>query len=66
MTTVGARSLMPDAWLLERLVCPLTRTVLRYDVEQGELISDAAGLAYPIREGVPVLLIDAARDLGTA
>lgn len=55
-----------DPWLLERLVCPMTRTPLRYDVEASELISDAAGLAYPVRNGVPVLLIDAARPLTTA
>ena len=53
-----------DPWLLERLVCPLTRMPLRYDRAAQELISDAAGLAYPIREGVPVMLIDEARLLG--
>jgi uncharacterized protein len=53
-----------DPWLLERLVCPLTRTPLRHDAAAQELISDAAGLAYPIREGVPVMLIDEARPLG--
>ena len=47
--------------LLEVLVCPATRTKLRYDVEAQELVSDAAGLAYPIRDGVPVLLIEHAR-----
>ena len=51
-----------DPWLLAKLVCPLTRTPLRLD--QGELISDAAGLAYPIRDGVPVMLVEAARPLG--
>jgi uncharacterized protein YbaR (Trm112 family) len=50
-----------DPWLLERLVCPATRTGLRYDEARQELISDEAGLAYPVREGVPVLLIEAAR-----
>ena len=50
-----------DPWLLERLVCPVTRTPLRYDEEAGELISDAAGLAYPIRDGVPVMLPEEAR-----
>ena len=53
-----------DPWLLERLVCPVTRTPLRYDAEAQELISDAAGLAYPTRDGVPVLLVEAARPLG--
>ncbi|MEH3035292.1 MAG: Trm112 family protein [Sphingomonas adhaesiva] len=52
-----------DPWLLERLVCPLTRTPLRWDEAAGELVSDAARLAYPVRDGVPVLLIDAARPL---
>lgn len=52
-----------DPWLLEKLVCPLTRTPLRYDREAGELVSDAAGVAYPIRDGVPVMLIEEARQL---
>ena len=52
-----------DPWLLERLVCPLTRTPLRYDEAAGELVSQAAGLAYPIREGVPVMLVEEARPL---
>ncbi len=56
---------MIDPWLLERLVCPLTRTPLRYDEAAGELISDAAGLAYPIRDGVPVMLIEEARKIDT-
>ncbi|HEY1605224.1 MAG TPA: Trm112 family protein [Allosphingosinicella sp.] len=49
--------------LLAILVCPLTRTTLRWDAGAQELISDAAGLAYPVRDGVPVLLPDAARRL---
>ncbi len=53
-----------DPWLLERLVCPATRTPLRLDAERGELVSDAAGLAYPIRDGVPVLLVEEARQTG--
>ena len=52
-----------DTWLLERLVCPMTRTPLRYDEAAQELISDAAGLAYPIRDGVPVMLVEEARQL---
>ena len=58
----------PDPWLLERLVCPATRTPLRFDADAGELVADAAGLAYPIIDGVPVLLVEAARrlDLGAA
>ena len=50
--------------LLAILVCPLTRTPLRYDAEAEELISEAAGLAYPIRDGVPVMLVDEARAIG--
>jgi len=49
--------------LLEILVCPLTRTQLRYDAGAAELISDAAQLAYPVRGGVPVLLVEEARPL---
>ncbi|WP_294245983.1 Trm112 family protein [uncultured Sphingomonas sp.] len=52
-----------DPWLLERLVCPVTRTPLRYDEERQELVSEAAGLAYLIRDGVPVMLIEEAREL---
>lgn len=54
---------MIDRWLLERLVCPATRTPVRDDIERQELISDQAGLAYPIRDGVPVLLIEQARRI---
>lgn len=57
---------MIDRWLLDRLVCPATRTPLRLDSAAGELVSDAAGLAYPIRDGVPVLLMDEARVIGAA
>ncbi len=49
--------------LLNVLVCPLTRTKLRWDRAADELVSDAAGLAYPIRNGVPVLLAEEARPL---
>ena len=49
--------------LLDMLVCPITRTKLRWDAEAQELISDSAGLAYPVRDGVPVLLADEARRL---
>ncbi|MFD1033993.1 Trm112 family protein [Sphingomonas hankookensis] len=52
-----------DPWLLSILVCPVTRTPLIHDAQAGELISEAAGLAFPIRRGVPVLLVDAARPL---
>ena len=49
--------------LLEALVCPATGARLEYDAEAGELISRAAMLAYPIREGIPIMLIDEARKL---
>ena len=52
-----------DPKLLEILVCPLTKQPLRYDAEAQELISDAAGLAYPIRDGIPIMLADEARPL---
>ncbi len=48
------------------LVCPLTRTRLRYQPETQELVSDSAGLAYPIRDGMAVLLIEEARQFETA
>jgi uncharacterized protein len=53
-----------DPKLLEVLVCPQTRTPLLYDKERQELISAAARLAYPVRDGVPIMLIDEARELG--
>jgi uncharacterized protein YbaR (Trm112 family) len=52
-----------DPKLLELLVCPLTKTTLIYDAEARELISVAAGLAFPIRNGVPLMIEDAARKL---
>ena len=52
----------PDAKLLAILVCPLTRVPLRYDAVAQELVADRAGLAYPIRDGVPILLAEAARE----
>lgn len=55
-----------DPDLLAMLVCPVTRTPLRWHAATGELVSDAAGLAYPIRDGVPVLLADAARVVAGA
>ena len=55
-----------DPRLLEILVCPVTRTALEYDRAAGELISRAAGLAYPIRDGIPIMLPEEARILGDA
>ena len=52
-----------DGQLLELLVCPLTKVPLRYDAMAQELISDQAKLAYPIRDGIPVMLVAAARDI---
>ncbi len=52
-----------DPRLLEILVCPLTKQPLVYDRARGELISRAAGLAYPIRGGIPIMLPDEARPL---
>ena len=52
-----------DPKLLEILVCPLTRTTLHYDRDRQELVSRAAGLAYPIRGGVPIMLPGEAREL---
>jgi len=52
-----------DPKMLEALVCPLTRTSLQYDAEKQELISRAARLAFPISNGIPVLLKDEARPL---
>ena len=52
-----------DPRLLEILVCPVTKTRLEYDAEKQELISRAAGLAYPIRDGIPIMLPDEAREL---
>lgn len=52
-----------DPKLLEILVCPLTKVPLRYDATRQELISDQAKLAYPIRDGIPVMLVDEARKI---
>ena len=52
-----------DPRLLEILVCPMTKTRLRYDRDAQELVSDTAGLAYPIRDGVPIMLVEEAREL---
>ncbi|MBM1689745.1 Trm112 family protein [Sulfitobacter geojensis] len=52
-----------DRRMLEALICPRSQTTLSYDAERQELISKTAGLAYPIRNGIPVMLIDEARVL---
>ncbi len=59
--TYARNELEVDARLLEALVCPVTRRPLTYDKAAQELISPTAGLAYPIRSGVPIMLVDQAR-----
>ena len=54
-----------DPKLLEILVCPLTKSPLRYDNKAQELISEQAKLAYPIRDGIPIMLVDESRELDT-
>lgn len=54
----------PDPGLLAKLACPVTRTPLRWDAERNELVSKAAGLAFPVRDGVPVLVVREARAIG--
>ena len=51
------------AAMLDMLVCPLTKTALLYDAEQQELISKEAGLAYPVRDGIPIMLPQEARKI---
>ncbi len=53
----------PDPKLVESLVCPVTKAALSYDRQRQELVSRAAGLAYPIRDGVPIMLASEARTL---
>ena len=55
-----------DPKLLEILVCPVTKTTLEYDRERQELVSRAAKLAYPIRDGIPIMLPEEARKLDEA
>ena len=55
-----------DPWLLAKLVCPVTRQPLVYDEKRQELISAAAGLAYPVRNDVPVMLVEEARRIDEA
>lgn len=52
-----------DPKMLEALVCPLTHATLRYDAERQELVSASAHLAFPIRNGIPVMLVDEARKI---
>lgn len=59
----GSEPTRIDPRLLEILVCPLTKTVLEYDLHAQELVSRAAKLAYPIRDGIPIMLPEEARPL---
>lgn len=52
-----------DRRMLEALVCPVTHAVLTYDLERQELVSKAAHLAFPIRDGIPVMLVSEAREI---
>jgi hypothetical protein len=52
-----------DRKMLEALVCPLTQGPLHYDAERGELVSKSAHLAFPIRDGIPIMLVDEARHI---
>ena len=61
---MGERTVDPK--LLEILVCPLTKGPLSYDAKAQELVSEQAGLAYPIRDGIPIMLVDEARTLDAA
>ncbi|WP_454748079.1 Trm112 family protein [Ciceribacter selenitireducens] len=60
---MDARMSKVDVKLLELLVCPLTQGRLSYDREHNELISDRARLAYPIRDGIPIMLVSEARKI---
>lgn len=55
-----------DRRMLEALICPQTQTTLEYDADRQELVSRKAGLAFPIRDGIPVMLVDEARRLDDA
>ncbi len=61
--TAAAETATFDRRMLEALVCPLTQGRLDYDADRQELISENAGLAFPIRDGIPIMLVDEARKL---
>jgi uncharacterized protein len=63
VTGTGAQERVIDPKLLELLVCPVTRTTLDYDAVHHELVSRAARLAYPIRDGIPIMLPEEARTI---
>lgn len=60
---MSERAAAIDPKLLEILVCPVSKGPLRYDRDHNELISDKAGLAFPVRDGIPIMLPDEARSL---
>jgi uncharacterized protein len=60
----GANARTVDPKLLEILVCPVSKQALEYDAERQELVSRAARLAYPVRDGIPIMLAEEARALG--
>tara|TARA_R110000868_G_scaffold45045_1_gene149790 strand:+ start:49514 stop:49714 length:201 start_codon:yes stop_codon:yes gene_type:complete len=66
MTEAVASPRIIDPKLLEILVCPVTRGPLAYDRDAQELISESAGLAYPVRDGIPIMLPEEARPLDDA
>ena len=53
-----------DRRMLEALVCPVSQAMLTYDAERQELVSKAANLAFPIRDGIPIMLVSEAREIG--
>lgn len=63
MTDAYADTLGIDPMLLEILVCPASHAPLRLDLAASELVCDESGLAYPVRDGIPVLLVDEARSI---
>lgn len=63
LTNLGAEGLGFDAKMLEALVCPVTQGRLSYDAARQELVSKAAHLGFPIRNGIPIMLVDEAREI---
>lgn len=63
MTGTGKDNRQTDRHMLETLVCPVTNAQLSYDAARQELISKAAHLAFPIRNGIPIMLVDEAREI---
>lgn len=55
---------LPDRRMIEALVCPVTQAILTWDPERQELVSKAANLAYPVRDGIPIMLVSEAREIG--